>query len=56
MWLVYLVMFIFTVLISYLWVRGIDNVIKHKKEHPEWDEKQGWLDWDESSSHTENEI
>ena len=33
MWKIYLVMFVITAIISYLWVRGIDNM---KKEHPDY--------------------
>ena len=33
MWKVYLLMFFITVIISYLWVIGIDNM---KKNHPDY--------------------
>jgi len=33
MWKVYLIMFLITSIISYLWVRGID---KMNKKHPEY--------------------
>ena len=33
MWIVYLIMFVVTVIISYLWVRGIDNM---SKNHPNY--------------------
>jgi len=33
MWKVYLVMFVITALISYLWVQGIDNM---KNQHPDY--------------------
>jgi len=33
MWKVYLVMFVITAIISYLWVRGIDNM---KNQHPDY--------------------
>ena len=33
MWKVYLLMFFITAIISYLWVRGIDNM---KKNHPDY--------------------
>jgi hypothetical protein len=33
MWKVYLTMFVITGIISYLWVRGIDNM---KKNHPDY--------------------
>jgi hypothetical protein len=32
-------------IISILWVSGIDNHIKYKKEHPNHKDS-GWLDWD----------
>jgi hypothetical protein len=49
-------MFLVTVLISWLWVRGIDKQIKYKKENPDHDENQGWLDWDCNKTHTEGDI
>ena len=33
MWKVYLTMFVITGIISYLWVRGIDNM---KNQHPDY--------------------
>ena len=33
MWKIYLVMFVITAIISYLWVRGID---KMEQEHPDY--------------------
>ena len=41
--LVYTIMFLFVALISYLWVRGIDNM---KKNHPDY-KGEDFLDWDE---------
>jgi len=60
----FIIMLIFVVTISWLWVRGIDNM---KKNHPNykgedflnWDEKQQQAntktaDWDDNKIHTEN--
>lgn len=52
--LVFVTMFLVTVLISVLWARGIDNQMKYQKEHPEYDPNEGWLDWD--NVHTEGEL
>jgi hypothetical protein len=54
MWKVYLAMFLITAVISWLWVRGIDRQMKYKKENPDTNESEGWLDWD--NAHTENEL
>lgn len=54
MWIVFTVMFIITVGISWLWATAIDKQIEYKKQHPEYNESKGWLDWDEA--HTEGEI
>lgn len=43
MWKVYLLMFIVTAIISYLWVRGIDNM---KNKHPDY-KGDDFLNWDE---------
>lgn len=44
MWKVYLVMFVVTALISYLWVLGIDNM---KKKHPNY-KGEDFLNWDKN--------
>ena len=43
MWKVYLLMFFITVIISYLWVRGIDNM---KKNHPDY-KGEDFLNWND---------
>ena len=43
MWKVYLLMFFITAIISYLWVRGIDNM---KKNHPDY-KGEDFLNWDD---------
>lgn len=43
MWKVYLLMFIITAVISYVWVRGIDNM---KNKHPDY-KGDDFLKWDE---------
>ena len=52
MWKVYLIMFFITALISWLWVRGIDNMTKN---HPDY-KGNDLLDWDDDKTHTENGI
>ncbi len=44
MWKVFLLMFIITAGISYLWVRGIDNM---KRKHPNY-KGEDFLDWDKN--------
>ena len=56
MWQVYLIMFIITAVISWLWVRGIDKMNKYQKEHPDEDLSKGWLDWDDNKATTEGGI
>jgi len=52
MWKVYLVEFITVVLVSLVWVRGIDKMMS---EHPEY--KGGdFLDWDDNKVHTEDKL
>lgn len=52
MWITYLIIFIVTAAISFLWVRGIDNM---KEKHPDYKGKD-FLDWDDNKSHTEGNI
>jgi hypothetical protein len=49
-------MFLVTVLISWLWARGIDKQMKYKKENPDHNESEGWLDWDDDKVHTEDTL
>ena len=56
MWIVFTTMFIITAAISWLWVRGIDKQIQYKKENPDYNENEGWLDWDCETAHTEGEL
>jgi hypothetical protein len=46
MWKVFLIMFLITLVISIIWVHLIDKQVKYKKENPDYNEKDGWLDWD----------
>ena len=50
MWKVYLSMFIVTSIISYLWVRGIDNM---KKNHPDY-KGDDFLNWDKDENDENN--
>jgi len=52
----FIVMFVFVGIISYAWVKGIDETIKYKKENPDANLSEGWLDWDEDKNHTEGKI
>jgi hypothetical protein len=45
-------MFCFTALISWLWVRGIDNM---KQNHPEY-KGEDFLNWDDNKVHTEEKF
>jgi len=56
MWKVYTLMFGITAVISFLWVRGIDKQIQHKKENPDYNESEGWLDWDDDKVTTEGGL
>ena len=62
LFVVFLIMFIVTALISWSWVRGIDYM---KENHPDYtgDDflhtsagRDHWDDWDENAVHTEGEI
>jgi hypothetical protein len=46
--LVYITMFCFVAIISYLWVRGIDNM---KRNYPEY-KGEDFLDWDKEKQET----
>lgn len=37
-------------IISYFWVKGLDNNIKHYNEHPYENPAEGWLDWDDEKT------
>jgi hypothetical protein len=54
MWKVYLIMFLITVIISVIWVYLIDKQITYKKENPDYNEKEGWLDWDYDNNEIKN--
>lgn len=54
MWKVYLIMFVITAIISYLWARSIDRENTYRKENSDYKPGEGWLDWDEN--HTEGEL
>ncbi len=46
------VILIITIPISFLWVRGIDNM---KKNHPTY-KGEDFLDWDDNKIHTEGDF
>jgi len=52
MWIVYLLMFIITLIVSLIWVRGID---KMTTEHPDY-KGDDFLDWDDDKNHTEGGL
>ena len=54
MWKVYLIMFVVTVIISYLWANAIEKESEYRKKNPDYNPGEGWLDWDDN--HTEGEI
>ena len=41
-----IITFIVTAPIAWLWVNTIDKQIKYKKQNPDYNEEEGWLDWD----------
>ena len=49
--IVFMIIFIISVVISFLWVRGINNMNKH---HPKY-KGEDFLNWDDNKTHTENE-
>jgi hypothetical protein len=62
LFVVFLVMFIVTAIISWSWVRGIDYM---KENHPDYKGedflhtsagRDHWDEWDENTVHTEGEI
>ncbi len=50
--MVYFIMFCFIVLISWLWVRGIDNM---KENYPDY-KGEDFLNWDDNKVHTEDNF
>jgi len=52
MWIVYLLMFIITLIVSLIWVRGID---KMTTKHPDY-KGDDFLDWDDDKNHTEGGL
>jgi hypothetical protein len=50
--IVFLLIIPITLLISILWVRGIDNM---KKNYPNY-KGEDYLHWDDNKSHTEDEF
>lgn len=56
MTMVFIVMFLITVCIAWVWANGIDNELKYRKENPDYKPGEGWLDWDCDKAHTEGEI
>lgn len=54
MTIVFIVMFLITGVVAWLWATGIDNESKYRKENPDYKPGEGWLDWDEA--HTEGEL
>jgi len=56
MWLAFLIMFIITAGISWLWANGIEKADKYQKENPNVDMTKGWLEWDDNKVTTEGEL
>jgi hypothetical protein len=54
MWILYLVMFVITVIISYLWVRGIDKMTEYQKENPDY-KGQEFLNFEELDEKENND-
>ena len=51
MWKVYLLMFAVITLISYLWVKGIDNM---KENYPDY-KGEDWLNWGDDNDNFKKE-
>jgi hypothetical protein len=41
-----IVTLVVTTPIAWLWASAIDKQTQYKKQNPNYNEKQGWLDWD----------
>ena len=52
MYIVFFILFGTTALISWLWVRGIDNM---EQNHPEY-KGEDFLNWDDNKVHTEEKF
>ena len=52
MYIVFFIMFCITALVSWLWVRGIDNM---KQNHPDY-KGEDFLNWDDNKVHTEENF
>lgn len=52
MLLFFLILFVFTTIISYLWVKGIDNMMKN---HPDY-KGEDFLNWDKKEDNEKNNI
>lgn len=47
-----LIVVVFILLISVVWVNGIDNM---KEKHPDYKDED-WLNWDDNKNHTEGDF
>jgi hypothetical protein len=45
-------MFLITAFISIVWVHLIDKHVKFKKENPDYNDEEGWLDWDKKEKNS----
>jgi hypothetical protein len=45
-------MFVSVVIVSWIWVKGIDNM---KENHPDY-KGEDFLNWDDNKAHTEDKI
>lgn len=49
---VFVIIFIISGVISFIWVKGIDNM---KNNHPNY-KGEDFLNWDDDKTHTENDF
>lgn len=62
MFVVFLVMFVITAVISWLWVRGIDNMHKNHSDYRGEDflstsaGRDHWDEWDDNTVHAEGDF
>jgi len=49
---VFILMFIITTILCYLWVKGIDNMSKNHSDY----KGEDFLNWDDNKTHTEGKI
>lgn len=49
---IFIIMFFITAGLSWLWASAIDKEMKYRKQNPDYNPEEGWLDWDISEVKT----